>query len=53
MKRRIYLIAALALVNLVLMKYNEMKSERKGTWVVAESGRQSVDSLLPATSATK
>ena len=48
MKRRIYLIAALALINLVVMKYNEMKGERRGgTLTLAANGQAAgVDSLL-------
>jgi hypothetical protein len=54
MKRRIYLIAALALVNLGLMKYHEMKGDKRGDiWVMAGNGQHGVDSLLPATSVTK
>jgi hypothetical protein len=35
MKRRIYLIAALALINLVIMKYHEFRTEKRGsTWAM-------------------
>lgn len=36
MKRRIYLIAALALINLVIMKYHEFRTEKKGNaWAMS------------------
>lgn len=47
MKRRIYLIAALALINVVIMKYHDYKSEKKGNvWALAGSEHGTVDSLL-------
>lgn len=47
MKRRIYLIAALALINIVVMKYNEFKGEKTGnTWVMAEHRDLTADSVL-------
>jgi hypothetical protein len=47
MKRRIYLIAALALINIVIMKYNELKVERKGDkWAMTGNGGAAADSLL-------
>ena len=48
MKQRIYVIAALALVNIIIMKYNEFRSKDKiSTWVVAKEGKIVTDSLLP------
>jgi hypothetical protein len=47
MKRRIYLIAALALINIVVMKYNELKVEKKGnTWAMTGTGGLTADSLI-------
>jgi hypothetical protein len=47
MKRRIYLIAALALINIVVMKYNEFKGEKKGnTWAMTEHRNLDADSVL-------
>ncbi|MFA6057159.1 MAG: hypothetical protein WC756_03090 [Taibaiella sp.] len=47
MKRRIYLIAALALINIVIMKYNEFKGEKKGnTLAITENEGLTADSLL-------
>ena len=49
MKRRIYLIAALALINVVVMKYNEFKGSKKGdTWVMTGNEGLTADSLLPS-----
>ena len=48
MKRRIYLIAALALINIVIMKYNEFKAEGKTSrWAMTGNGAVAADSLLP------
>jgi hypothetical protein len=47
MKRRIYLIAALALINIVVMKYNEFKGEKKGNiWAMTEHRDLTADSVL-------
>lgn len=47
MKQRIYIIAALALVNIVIMKYNEFKGKDKvSAWAVAKEGSVVTDSLL-------
>ena len=47
MKRRLYLIAALALINVVIMKYHDYKNEKKGSaWALAGNGQGSVDSHL-------
>ena len=55
MKRRIYLIGALALINLVIMKYNDLKSEKRGNiWAIAvHEHTGGADSLLSSSSATK
>jgi hypothetical protein len=50
MKRRIYLIAALALINIVIMKYNELKEEQKGNnWTMAEHRDLTTDSISSTT----
>ena len=50
MKRRIYLIAALALINVVIMKYNEFKGEKKGNTWATMTGNEGLtaDTLLPS-----
>ena len=47
MKQRIYIIAALAVINIVVMKYNEQKSgDKLSAWAVAKEGKIVTDSLL-------
>lgn len=50
MKRRIYLIAALALINIVIMKYQEVRREQQGNSLSASITTNSIDSLLKAPS---
>lgn len=46
MRRRIYLIAALAVVNIVVMKYNDRKKERELNTLTASQDRLQTDSLF-------
>lgn len=47
MKQRMYIIAALALVNIIVMKYNEHKNgDKLSAWAVAKEGKIVTDSLL-------
>jgi hypothetical protein len=47
MKQRVYIIAALALINIAVMKYNEYKSgDKLSAWAVAKEGKIVTDSLL-------
>lgn len=46
MKRRIYLIAALALINIIIMKYQEVRREQKGSSLSVAAHKDDTDSLL-------
>lgn len=47
MKRRVYIIAALALANVIIMKYQESRKEnRMSAWAVNKDGSSVSDSLL-------
>ena len=47
LKQRIYIIAALALINIVIMKYNESKGQhRGGTWAAAKGGDLVMDTSM-------
>lgn len=46
MKRRIYLITALALINIVIMKYQEVRREQQGNSLSVSITTNSIDSLL-------
>ena len=47
MKQRIYIIAALALINIIIMKYNESRDkDRISAWAVAREGKLVTDSLM-------
>lgn len=48
MKRRLYLIAALAVINVGIMKYHEYKSDQKNdTWAMMSEGQvEHTDSLM-------
>ncbi len=47
MKYRIYIIAALAVINIVVMKYNEHRSgDKLSAWAAAKEGKIVTDSLL-------
>lgn len=49
MKRRVYLIAILAMINIAIMKYKEYKDEQNThteVWTHAGTGPHDADSLL-------
>ncbi len=45
MKRRLYLIAALALINIVIMKYNEINNDKKMSTKIETENGVKTDSL--------
>lgn len=46
MKRRIYLITALALINIIIMKYQEVRKEQRAGMQAWTARHNSADSLL-------